>query len=143
MYKNLFIRRKQNMKRINDTLWKDYDSVDNQIKDSTSKDDGYRTLLEERDKIRNELLKYEQAAMEAELKRFQVEKEAELKIAQMEAENKQKEYSNWITIGTFAGTLAFSVLAMYKTFYFDEKATVTSTLGRAILNGTLPKISKR
>ena len=132
MYKNLCIRRKQNMKRINETLWKDYDKVNSQIESCTAKDEGYRLLLEERDKIRNELLKFEQTVIEAKAKE-----------AQLIAENKREMIRNYISIGTFAASTIFSVLAMYKTFYFDEKATVTSTLGRAILNGAIPKISKR
>ena len=131
------------MKRINDTLWKDYEKVDSQIESCTSKDEGYRLLLEERDKIRNELLKFEQATIEADLKKRQIQAEAKTKVAQIEAEDKREMIRNYVTIGTFAVSTIFSVLAMYKTFYFDEKATVTSTLGRAILNGTIPKISKR
>ena len=120
------------MKRINETLWKDYDKVNSQIESCTAKDEGYRLLLEERDKIRNELLKFEQTVIEAKAKE-----------AQLIAENKREMIRNYISIGTFAASTIFSVLAMYKTFYFDEKATVTSTLGRAILNGAIPKISKR
>ena len=131
------------MKRINDTLWKDYDKVNSQIESCTSKDEGYRLLLEERDKIRNELLKFEQAIIEADLKKQQIQSEAKTKVAQIEAEDKREMIRNYVTIGTFAVSTIFSVLAMYKTFYFDDKATVTSTLGRAILNGTIPKISKR
>lgn len=131
------------MKRINETLWKDYDRADHLVESHIDKDEGCKLWLEERDKIRNELLKYEQTAIEAELKKLEIEKEAEVKAAQIDADNEQKKYSNWITIGTFTASLAFSVIGLYKTFYFDDKATVTSTLGRAILNGTLPKMPKK
>lgn len=120
------------MKRINETLWQDYESVSQQIKELKSDDNGYELLLEERDKIRNELIKLEQTNIETNLKK-----------SQMEAEDKREKVRNNITIGTFAITTSISVYAIIKTFKFDQGATVTSTLGRNILNGVVPKMFKR
>ena len=131
------------MKRINETLWKDYESVSNQIESCTNKDDGYKLLLEERDKLRNELIKFEQTNIEADLKKLQMETETKIKEAQIEAENKREKIRNQITIGTFAISTGVSVYAIVKTFKFDQVATVTSTLGRNILNGVVPKMFKR
>lgn len=130
-------------KRIDETLWKDYDKIDSQIESCTTKDEGYKLLLEERDKLRNELLKLEQATVEADVKKHQIDVEAKSKAAQIEAEDKREKVRNQITIGTFAITTCVSVIALYKTFKFDEVATVTSTLGRNILNGVVPKMFKR
>ena len=131
------------MKRINETLWADYEKVTSKIESCTSESNDYKLLLEERDKIRNELIKYEQTAIEAELKKRQMETEAKVKADQIEAENKREKIRNQISIGTFAITTGISVLALYKTFKFDEAATVTSTLGKNILNGVVPKMFKR
>lgn len=120
------------MKRINETLWQDYESVSQQIKALKSDSSGYELLLEERDKIRNELIKFEQTNIETNLKK-----------SQMAAEDKREKVRNNITIGTFAITTGISVYAIIKTFKFDQGATVTSTLGRNILNGVVPKMFKR
>ena len=95
-------------------------------------DNSIERLYEERDKIRNELIKLEEAGLETELKRDQIE-----------AENKREKVRNQITIGTFVVTTSVSVYAIIKTFKFDQEATVTSTLGRNILNGVIPKMFKR
>lgn len=120
------------MKRIKETLWNDYEAVSSQIKNFKSDDNGYELLLEERDKIRNELIKLEQTDIETNLKK-----------SQMEVESKREKVRNNITIGTFAITTGISVYAIIKTFKFDQGATVTSTLGRNILNGVVPKMFKR
>lgn len=120
------------MKRIKETLWQDYEKVSQQIKDLKVEDSNYNLLLEERDKIRNELIKLEQTDIETNLKR-----------SQMEVESKREKVRNNITIGTFAITTGISLYSIIKTFKFDQGATVTSTLGRNILNGVVPKMFKR
>lgn len=120
------------MKRIKETLWQDYNKVSQQINEVDVKNDKYELLLEERDKIRNELIKLEQVDMET-----------NLKVSQMNAESKREKIRNKITVGTFAITTSISVFAIIKTFKFDQGATVTSTLGRNILNGVVPKMFKR
>lgn len=120
------------MRKINETLWKDYDKVSQKIETLDVQDESYKMLLEEEDKIRNELIKLELAHMEADVKRGQIE-----------AEDKREMIRNRITIGTFGVSTIISVIALYKTFKFDETGTVTSTLGRNILNGVVPKMFKR
>ena len=120
------------MKRINETLWQDYEKVSQQIKDLKVEDSKYELLLEERDKLRNELIKLEQTSIETNLKRDQ-----------MSVEGKREKIRNNITIGTFVVTTTISLYAIIKTFKFDQGATVTSTLGRNILNGVVPKMFKR
>jgi hypothetical protein len=68
------------MKRITETLWADYEKVSGQIGTCTEKDEGYKLLLEERDKLRNELLKLEQTSIEADLKKHQMENEVKYLI---------------------------------------------------------------
>lgn len=131
------------MKKLNEALWANYEKVNSQIEGLTTEDDNYKLLLEERDKLRNELIKYEQTTIEADLKKHQIETEAKIKTGQIEAENKRDKIRNQISIATFAVTTGVSVIALYKTFKFDEVATVTSTLGRNILSNVVPKMFKR
>ena len=120
------------MNRIKDTLWADYTKVSDLISVTDKGDETLESLYEERDKIRNELIKLEQANIEFEIKRNQIE-----------AEDRREKIRNQITITTFAITTSVSVYAIVKTFKFDQGATVTSTLGRNILNGVIPKMFKR
>lgn len=120
------------MNKIEETLWTDYRKVSEQIEHLNKDDKIYELLFEERDKIRNELIKLEQTSIES-----------GLKTGQIEAEDKREKIRNMITIGTFAVSTSISVFAIVKTFRFDQESTVTSTLGRNILNGVVPKMFKR
>ena len=132
------------MRNIKETLWNDYDKVSVIIDGrANSIDADCKIFIDERDKIRNELLELDRSEKEAELKKLQIEIEAKNKAAQIEAEDKREKIRNQITIGTFAVTTAISMYAIAKTFKFDQVATVTSTLGRNILNGVIPKMFKR
>lgn len=119
------------MEKLNKALWADYDQVSDIIKVANVEDSRYKDLLDERDKIRNEILKLEQSAMEIEVKKNQ-----------MAADDKREKVRNQITIGTFVVSTSISVYAILKTFKFDQTGTVTSTLGRGILNGVLPKFKR-
>ena len=130
------------MKKLKETLWADYDAVSNQIKDCTEMEK-YKLLLEERDKIRNELLELEQGVIEADLKRRQMDTDVTVKSVQMDSEASREKIRNYINLGTFTVSTSISLIALYKTFKFDEVATVTSTMGRNILNGFVPKMFKR
>lgn len=120
------------MKKTKETLWTDYDKVSEQIESLSVKDEGYETLLEERDKIRNELIKLDTANMDVELKKLQIT-----------AENKREKVRNGITIGTFVVTTGVSIWTVLKTFAFDEDNTMTSTLGRSSVSNVVSKIFKR
>ena len=120
------------MSKIKDALWEDYHTISKTINETDVKSEKYLTVLEERDKLRNELIKLEQ-----------IEQDKEVKISQIEAENKRDKIRNGITISTFVVSTGISVYAIAKTFKFDQVATVTSTLGRGILNGVVPKMLKR
>lgn len=131
------------MKKLKETLWADYEKVSSQIGSHSTEDEKYKLLLEERDKIRNELIKLEQGNVEADLKRQQMESEVKVKSVQMDLESKREKIRNYINLGTFAVSTGISLIALYKTFKFDEDSTVTSTMGRNIINGFVPKMFKR
>ena len=131
------------MKRIEETLWADYEAISKKIETCESTNENYKSLLDERDKIRNELIKVGQTVIEADSKKQQLEAEAKIKEAQISAENKRELIRNGITIATFLVTTIVSVKAIDKTFKFDEEGTFTSTLGKNILYGIIPKPFKR
>ena len=120
------------MNKIEEALWQDYSKVNEIIKNMSVGEEGYKEALEERDKIRNELIKFEQ-----------IDQDTKTKVSQIESENKRENRRNMITIGTFAVTTLVSVCTIFKTFDFDKVATVTSTLGRGTLNGVVPKLFRR
>ena len=120
------------MNRIRETLWADYTKVSELIGIMEDSDKQLEFLFEERDKIRNEIIKLEQSELESNVKKRQIE-----------AEDKREQIRNQINITTFVVTTGVSIYAIVKTFKFDQGATVTSTLGRNILNGVVPKMFKR
>ena len=121
------------MNNIKEALWQDYKDANNLIGDlAIENKEQYEVAIKERDNIRNELIKLEQ-----------IEKDTIVKVSQIQSENKREKIRNGITIGTFVVSTVVSVCAINKTFKFDQVATVTSTLGRNILNGVVPKIFKR
>lgn len=120
------------MSKIGEALWHDYEQISGLIESLNNGSERYEAALEERDKLRNELIKLKQIELDNETKRMQIK-----------SEDKQEQIRNGITIGTFVVTTGVSLYAIGKTFKFDQVATVTSTLGRNILNGVIPKLSKR
>lgn len=120
------------MSKVHDALWHDYKEISDLINGLDVKSEEYEVALEERDKLRNELIKLEQ-----------VDQDKSVKLSQIKAEDKREKIRNGITIGTFVVTTGVSVYAIAKTFKFDQQATVTSTLGRNILNGVIPKMLRR
>ncbi len=119
--------------KLETALWKDYNDLGDLLKVISDGEDGKKNiLLEERDKIRQELLKLEISRNECAVK----EKETT-------AEDGREVIRNRITIITFAISTTLSLYAIAKTFRFDQESTVTSTLGRSILNGVVPKMFKR
>ena len=120
------------MSKIKEALWNDYNNASKELEGLEVKSEEHKMLLEERDKLRNELIKLEQ-----------IEMETKIKTTQIQAEDEREKIRNQITIGTFVITTGVSIYTIAKTFKFDQVATVTSTLGRNILNGVVPKMFKR
>lgn len=115
------------MKETRKLLMNDYNNVNQLLTVVKPDDEKHGKLMKERDDIRNELIKLD---------------EVEMKKEEIEAENKREKIRNGITIGTFVVSSAIGVWAVLKTFAFDQEGTVTSTLGRGILSGIIPKVKK-
>ncbi len=119
------------MKKTRELLMEDYNKNGEYLAVVKPNDENHGKLLKDRDDIRKELIQVDTVVMEAENKK-----------AEIEAENKREKIRNGITIGTFAITSMISIWAVIKTFRFDQEGTVTSTLGRGILSGLIPKFKK-
>lgn len=117
---------------IIEALWKDYNDLGDILKVIDNGDDRKNGILEERDKIRNEILKYEQSKNEIEIKREEII-----------AENRREKNRNRVTYATSIATFTLSLYAIWRTFKFDEDSTMTSTLGRGIMNVFIPKLGKK
>lgn len=122
------------MNQLTEALWKDYGSTTEKIGVLTGSNDMEKLKLEyeERDKIRNELIKCEQ-----------IERELGVKIREIEYKKISEVKRNKIDLVVFGISTGLSFYAIQKTFKFDGVATITSTLGRTILNGFIPKIFKK
>lgn len=119
------------MNETRELLMNDYGKVNELLTVVQPDSDNHEKLMKERDDIRNELIKMDSITMEANMKK-----------AEIEAEDRREKIRNGITIGTFIGTSLISIWAIVRTFKFDEQGTITSTLGRGILNGFTPKIKR-
>lgn len=117
------------MSKTSEALWKDYNDVSEKLTVISNDDERYKLLLEERDKLRNELIKLEQIKIETDLKKGQIE-----------VESKREKTRNIITIGTFTVSTTIGLWTVLKTFKFDETSTVTSTLGRSSITNMVSKV---
>ena len=120
------------MRKIEEALWQNYEEVNNKLNDVNPKNDNYVELAEERDKIRNELIKIKQIEIENENSKIKIQ-----------SENKRDFIHNIISVSTFTVSTLITIWGINKTFRFDQDSTVTSTLGRNILNGVIQKMLKR
>lgn len=118
---------------IEEALWRDYKDASDLIDGLEIGDnvDGYRVAVEDRDKIRNEIIKLEQ-----------MKNEKEIQNEQIKSESKKDLIKNVLSIVTFGVTTGVSIYTILKTFKFDQSSTVTSTLGRNALNGVIPKLKR-
>lgn len=118
--------------KIEDALWADYDRISDLIKVTDDTDERKPKLFEELGKIRSDLLRFELSKNEVTIKREEIK-----------AEDEREKVRNKITLITFGVSTSLSLYAIIRTFRFDMESTVTSTLGRSILNSVVPKVFKR
>lgn len=120
------------MEKLKEALWADYDENSSLIEHVNVDSAEYRAFKDERDKIRNELIKV-----------IQIEEDKNIKELEIESTNRNEKIKNRITIGTFVVTTAVSIYTVIKTFRFDQEATITSTLGKNVISNVTSKLFKR
>lgn len=120
------------MDRIEECLWNDYTNISDIINVIPADDKRKDTLMEMKEQIMRELIKFKQSM-----------KELEIREKELYSENKRDKTHNIISVTTFSVSVFLSLYTVNKTFRFDQDATITSTLGRNILNNMIPKLFKR
>ena len=128
--------------KIEEALWNDYNDAKSKLDGLSLDDKKAEVLVKERDNIRNELIEYDKSVKELELKKQLSENDVKLKSKQLTTEQKNELMHNGIAIGTFLISTTVSIFTIIKTFRFDEESSVTSTMGRGVLNGVVPKLFK-
>lgn len=128
--------------KIEEALWNDYNDAKSKLDGLPLDDKKAEVLIKERDNIRNELIEYDKSVKELELKKQLSENDVKLKSKQLTTEQKNELMRNGIAIGTFLISTTVSIFTIVKTFRFDEESSVTSTMGRGVLNGVVPKLFK-
>jgi len=128
--------------KIEEALWNDYNDAKSKLDGLSLDDKKAEVLVKERDNIRNELIEYDKSVKELELKKQLSENDVKLKSKQLTTEQKNELMRNGIAIGTFLISTTVSIFTIIKTFRFDEESSVTSTMGRGVLNGVVPKLFK-
>jgi hypothetical protein len=128
--------------KIEEALWNDYNDAKSKLDGLSLDDKKAEVLIKERDNIRNELIEYDKSVKELELKKQLSENDVKLKSKQLTTEQKNELMRNGIAIGTFLISTTVSIFTIVKTFRFDEESSVTSTMGRGVLNGVVPKLFK-
>ena len=119
-------------KTVKEALWQNYEDVEKKLKGLDVKNDNYAILLDERDKIRGQLIKIEQ-----------LEQDKIIKDGQLDFEKQNEFIKNSISIISFSLNLIVCVGMAAKTFNFDNNSAITSTMGRGILNNFIPKLFRR
>lgn len=120
------------MNKIESALWADYDEAGKKLNDLKVESDHYDIILDDKDRIRKEIIEIEQ-----------IKQETNIKMSQIESENIREKNRNKLALLNFGITTGVTVVGMILTFKFDKVATITSTMGRGILNGLVPKFNKR
>lgn len=128
--------------KIEEALWNDYNDAKSKLDGLSLDDKKAEVLIKERDNIRNELIEYDKSVKELELKKQLSDNDVKLKSKQLTTEQKNELMRNGIAIGTFLISTTVSIFTIVKTFRFDEESSVTSTMGRGVLNGVVPKLFK-
>lgn len=95
----------------------------------------HEAVLDEIKTLTSSLKELKQVNIDAEDKRMNYE----LKSEQLIDEKKDRKIKNGIAIASLAVTTVTSLGLAYWTFRFDEKGSITSTLGRTILNKFIPR----
>ncbi len=128
--------------KIEEALWADYNDAKSKLEGLSADDKKAEVLFKERDNIRNELIEYDKSVKELELKKQLSENDDKFKSKQLTTDQKNELIRNGIAVGTFLISTTVSIFTIVKTFRFDEESSVTSTMGRGVLNGVVPKLFK-
>ena len=95
--------------------------------------DEYKIAADGVSKIADRVIEMEKFRVENETKLKAQEMEYEMKLIEIEENRKDRFARNAINVGTFVGGLGFSFLATKWTFKFEETGSISSMVGRQVL----------
>lgn len=127
------------MKEVKKKLVEEFCEDADGLRDLELGSEQYRSSVDGITKIADRLIRIEEVEIDREMRARQLEADNAIKSRQLRDERKDRVIKNSIGIGTFIVTTALSVWGINKTFKFDATDTVTSTLGRKILNDLIPR----
>ena len=99
----------------------------------------HKTTVDEVAKLFDKAIEIEKIEIEAKDKAKSREIEASLKRAQMEEDRKDRRVKNGIALGGIVLPLAVTIWGTFKTLKFEEEGTVTTIMGRGVINKLIPK----
>lgn len=124
------------MEKIDEALWAEYERVSKAV--DSWEGDVHDTIFIELQKQKNELLinlnKNHLSDVNVNIEMAKLKTEKEIKEYEQEQENKRNLFKGICTLVIGGGSLLISIIGLKKTFEFDKTATITSTLGRGIVN---------
>ena len=101
--------------------------------------DQYKTAVDGVSKLFDRAIELEKLDIEHQEKIKDRENDQELKLKQMSEERKDRLIKNGITIGTFVISTGVTIWGVLASFKFEEEGSITTILGRGLINKLLPK----
>lgn len=101
--------------------------------------DQYKTAVDGVSKLFDRAIELEKLDIEHQEKIKDREIDRELKLKQMSEERKDRSFKNGIAIGTFVISTGVTIWGVLASFKFEEEGSITTILGRGLINKLLPK----
>jgi len=119
------------MKKTRELLFEDYERLDEISKIMDANSDQRKDIEDMKDKIRNEIIKLDSIEMENESKRNE-----------LEFQNKWEKIKNGFKIGGFFISTWITIWSVKTSLDFDREHTITSTVGRGMVNNGVLAFNK-
>lgn len=101
--------------------------------------DQYKVTVDGVSKLFDRAIELEKLNIEHQEKMKDREIDQELKLKQMSEDRKDRLIKNGITIGTFVISTGVTIWGVLASFKFEEEGSITTILGRGLINKLLPK----
>lgn len=119
------------MKKTRELLFEDYERLDEISKIMDANSDQRKDIEDMKDKVRNEIIKLDSIEMENESKRNE-----------LEFQNKWEKIKNGLKIGGFFISTWITIWSVKTSLDFDREHTITSTVGRGMVNNGVLAFNK-
>ena len=109
------------------------------LKDMEVGSDDYKMTVDGLVKLMDRAIEIEKINIEHEEKSSDREADTDIKLAQMEEDKKDRFVRNLISVAGILIPTAVTIWGTFKTLKFEQEGTVTTIMGRGIINKLLPK----